>query len=59
MQRDASVSCHIAMQRLYFKNGIIAVKIYRVMILNLYLTSAQVLMSDWGGCTFKCNDEGF
>ncbi len=29
----------IAMQRLHFKNSIIAFKLYHVMILNLYLTS--------------------
>ncbi len=57
----------IAMQRFNFKNSIIAIKLY-IMILNLYLSSEQSPSKSLicGGCALKLNyynlnssDEGF
>ncbi len=57
----------IAMQRFDFKNSIIAIKLY-IMILNLYLRSEQSPSKSLicGGCALKLNyynlnssDEGF
>ncbi len=61
----------ITMQRFDFKNSIIAIKVYLVMILNLYLTSDLKVRRGgkvWfcGGCALKLHfykldssDEGF